>query len=294
MSLQDLDDPERTSAHLATVSGLPEEDCLAALRELKAQLQQESPNATGFQGFGYEIATDMGSLFSSATVAPHTSMDSANLNINSDTDYPLASFSDNLDSSNHVSNIYARILDDWNQWYIPPEPAFCQNTENWSASMTAEGTGVGEPDQLEVLPDSSDFFTLNDMPPNPNKPEQEPVPVSQSLNCNELWYVSSDISDVYIKSDEINRERLQACPNAQNGEFDLDGLCQELTKKAKCSGVGPVVGELDFDTILSKFMGKDVSKARTAARPGVEIRQDDENATNNGITRSQNGSLRCT
>lgn len=55
------------------------------------------------------------------------------------------------------------------------------------------------------------------------------------------------------------RERLQACPKAQNGEFDLDGLCSELTKKAKCSGSGPVVAETDFDSILRKYMGKEAA-----------------------------------
>jgi hypothetical protein len=38
LSVQDLDDPERLAAYLATVCGLPEEDCLVALRECETQL----------------------------------------------------------------------------------------------------------------------------------------------------------------------------------------------------------------------------------------------------------------
>ncbi|KAM0740773.1 hypothetical protein ACQRIT_005957 [Beauveria bassiana] len=70
-------------------------------------------------------------------------------------------------------------------------------------------------------------------------------------------------------------EKLQECPQAQTGDFDLDGLCSELTKKAKCSGNGPVVGEVDFDNILKKFMGKaatsDITSACVADKLGIEV-----------------------
>ncbi|RSL75923.1 hypothetical protein CEP51_010425 [Fusarium floridanum] len=88
-----------------------------------------------------------------------------------------------------------------------------------------------------------------------NSIDDEPLK-KQNMNCNQLW------------------EKLQACPKAQNGEFDLDGLCSELTKKAKCSGTGPVVAETDFDTILKKYMGKDVSSSCVAHTLGVEIETD--------------------
>ncbi|KAI1039484.1 hypothetical protein LB505_002710 [Fusarium chuoi] len=88
--------------------------------------------------------------------------------------------------------------------------------------------------------------------------DDEPLK-KQNMNCNQLW------------------EKLQACPKAQNGEFDLDGLCSELTKKAKCSGTGPVVAETDFDTILQKYMGKDVSSSCVAQQLGVEIKSSDPN-----------------
>lgn len=73
---------------------------------------------------------------------------------------------------------------------------------------------------------------------------------------------------------------MQSCPKAQNGEFDLDGLCSELTKKAKCSGHGPVVGEQDFDTILQKYMGKDVSSDCVANQLGIEVNR---NIKPNGV-----------
>lgn len=79
---------------------------------------------------------------------------------------------------------------------------------------------------------------------------------------------------IYTNSDD--REKLQNCHKAQSGEFDLDGLCSELTKKAKCSGNGPVVGETDFDTILKKYMGKEVSSNCMAEKLGIEVNSDEK------------------
>ncbi|KAF9876263.1 transcription factor PAP1 [Colletotrichum karsti] len=63
----------------------------------------------------------------------------------------------------------------------------------------------------------------------------------ENYNCNKIW------------------EKLQDCPSVQSGEFDLDGLCSELQKKAKCSGQGPVVSETDFQSVVNKWMGKDAA-----------------------------------
>jgi len=136
----------------------------------------------------------------------------------------------------------------------------------------------------------TDFFTPYNMAPTSNfgslnngQQHQEPAKPSlmdkieaqkndydeglvakkDSMNCNQIW------------------ERLQECPKAQSGEFDLDGLCSELTKKAKCSGNGPVVGETDFDTILKKYMGKDASSDCVASKLGIEINRD---AKPNGVS----------
>ncbi|OAA70240.1 Transcription factor PAP1 [Cordyceps fumosorosea ARSEF 2679] len=115
----------------------------------------------------------------------------------------------------------------------------------------------------------ADFLTPFNTAPNPNltrktnlmaeidaqqKAVEDDVPViGKNRRAHEIW------------------EKLQECPKAQSGDFDLDGLCSELTKKAKCSGSGPVVGEVDFDTILKKYMGKDVASECVADKLGIEV-----------------------
>jgi AP-1-like factor len=85
-------------------------------------------------------------------------------------------------------------------------------------------------------------------------------PTQQSnMHCTQIW------------------DKIQSLPKAQSGDFDLDGLCSELTKKAKCSGHGPVVGETDFDTILKKYMGKEVSSNCVASSLGIEVSRDQQN-----------------
>ncbi|KAL6803807.1 PAP1 domain-containing protein [Trichoderma sp. SZMC 28012] len=112
----------------------------------------------------------------------------------------------------------------------------------------------------------ADFFTPYNIAASPNLPKKtnlideidakqnadDDVTTKSNMSCNQLW------------------ERLQACPKAQNGEFDLDGLCSELTKKAKCSGSGPVVAERDFDSILKKYMGKEAADC-SAEKLGISL-----------------------
>jgi AP-1-like transcription factor len=50
---------------------------------------------------------------------------------------------------------------------------------------------------------------------------------------------------------------LQACPKVKEGEFDLDLLCKDLQKKAKCSETGAVVNESDFNHIMNQYVGSD-------------------------------------
>ncbi|KAI0540252.1 transcription factor PAP1-domain-containing protein [Xylaria digitata] len=57
------------------------------------------------------------------------------------------------------------------------------------------------------------------------------------LTCNNIW------------------EQLQGCPKVQAGDLDLDGLCSDLQKKAKCGGTGAVVDEKDFKAVMSKYLG---------------------------------------
>jgi len=131
-------------------------------------------------------------------------------------------------------------------------------------------SGLGYDDLFNDSFVDADFLTPYNVPmptqaPKKNLIEQidaqqdacdDEIPKKSSMNCSQIW------------------DKLQALPKAQNGEFDLDGLCSELTKKAKCSGSGPVVGEADFDTILKKYMGKDVSANHMASSLGIEVKGD--------------------
>lgn len=140
----------------------------------------------------------------------------------------------------------------------------------------------------------ADFFTPYNTATTPNMPKktniideidakknEDDLAKDPNMNCTQIWYDSPEVSR---NSDEIlttsSREKLQNCPKAQSGEFDLDGLCSELTKKAKCSGNGPVVGENDFDSILTKYMGKEVTSDCMANKLGIEI---DRNTASTGL-----------
>lgn len=85
--------------------------------------------------------------------------------------------------------------------------------------------------------------------------EDDAAPGSQLLKYNEVW------------------EKLQNCPKARTGDFDLDGLCADLQKKAKCDGTGPVVSEADFQHAVKKYLCKEekVAAAVDAAAKQVGI-----------------------
>lgn len=107
------------------------------------------------------------------------------------------------------------------------------------------------------------------------------VAAQKNMNCNQIWYVPRPMSSTQNRElTPAHREKLQSCPKAQTGEFDLDGLCSELTKKAKCSGSGPVVGEVDFDSILKKYTGKDVDANCVANSLGIEVDRQGQVKTN--------------
>ncbi|KAH8666382.1 transcription factor PAP1 [Xylariales sp. PMI_506] len=72
------------------------------------------------------------------------------------------------------------------------------------------------------------------------KEDEEPAVLNVNgklLTCNNIW------------------ERLQNCPKVQTGDIDLDGLCSDLQKKAKCGGTGAVVDEKDFKAVMAKHLG---------------------------------------
>lgn len=96
------------------------------------------------------------------------------------------------------------------------------------------------------------------------------------LTCNKIWSVSTpgaEASETVLPSNNTNREKLQNCPKVQNGDFDLDGLCSELQKKAKCSGSGAVVDERDFKTVMRKYLGsteKEIAECEAKAKAQKE------------------------
>jgi AP-1-like factor len=116
----------------------------------------------------------------------------------------------------------------------------------------------------------ADFATPFNMAPSPNLPkkdicaeldarkENEDTIITtvngKLLTCNNIWYV---IMNRFLSRQNLtcNRERLQTCPKVQAGDIDLDGLCSDLQKKAKCGGSGAVVDEKDFKAVMSKHLG---------------------------------------
>ncbi|TDZ44736.1 AP-1-like transcription factor napA [Colletotrichum sidae] len=104
----------------------------------------------------------------------------------------------------------------------------------------------------------TDFVTPYNMPPTAAAPKKNLIDqIDAAKNADD------DVVKEAVKAENYNCnkiwEKLQNCPNVQSGEFDLDGLCSELQKKAKCSGQGPVVSETDFQTVVNKWMGKDAA-----------------------------------
>lgn len=120
----------------------------------------------------------------------------------------------------------------------------------------------------------ADFTTPFNVAPSPNPPkktdllaeidarkEKEDTIVAdvngKLLTCNNIWFVPVPSPDAFISSVLIpSREKLQNCPKVQAGDIDLDGLCSDLQKKAKCGGTGAVVDEKDFRAVMTKHLGE--------------------------------------
>jgi AP-1-like factor len=122
-----------------------------------------------------------------------------------------------------------------------------------------------------ALPDFNSPFNMAPSPAPPKKDlvaqiddkqneDEEVVPgedKSSLLTCNTIWYVYSTRSPMlFHNANIIIRDRLQACPKVKDGEFDLDLLCKDLQKKAKCSETGAVVNESDFNKIMKSYADK--------------------------------------
>ncbi|ROW06636.1 hypothetical protein VPNG_06721 [Cytospora leucostoma] len=86
--------------------------------------------------------------------------------------------------------------------------------------------------------EGDDLLARIDAAKNEDSTELVQTNDGQLLTCNKIW------------------EKLQDCPRVQSGDFDLDGLCSDLQKKAKCSGSGAVVDESTFKNVMQKYLGK--------------------------------------
>lgn len=83
---------------------------------------------------------------------------------------------------------------------------------------------------------------------------------SRMLTCNTIWYVAKESKPNPYEMLTYYRDRLQSCPKVKDGEFDLDMLCKDLQKKAKCSETGAVVNESDFNKIMKSYVNKGENK----------------------------------
>jgi AP-1-like factor len=104
--------------------------------------------------------------------------------------------------------------------------------------------------------------------------DETPTP-GKLVDCNAVWYVSTDYEEVHTRhshTDKYNREKISNCPNAKSGDFDLEGLCADLQKKAKCDGNGPVVSEADFHSALKKYLCKDEAAADRVAAAAMQTK----------------------
>ncbi|PSR79207.1 transcription factor PAP1-domain-containing protein [Coniella lustricola] len=97
-----------------------------------------------------------------------------------------------------------------------------------------------------------DLMSQIDAAKNDDQTELVQTEDGKLLTCNKIW------------------EKLQNCPSVQSGDFDLDGLCSDLQKKAKCSSSGAVVDERTFKTVMKKYLGKDVECPEEAAQRAKE------------------------
>lgn len=100
-----------------------------------------------------------------------------------------------------------------------------------------------------------DLMSRIDAAKNDDATELVQTTDGQLLTCNKIW------------------EKLQSCPKVQNGDFDLDGLCSDLQKKAKCSGSGAVVDESTFKKVMQKYLGK-TDKEMEEGCPGEKLKME--------------------
>lgn len=130
------------------------------------------------------------------------------------------------------------------------------------------------PFNMEPSPASHKKDLVQQIDEQQNAGDEEVVPAedtSKLLTCNTIWYDDSQISSParppavdLLSTNAGFRDRLQQCPKVKEGEFDLDTLCKDLQKKAKCSETGAVVNESDFNNIMHSYSQKQLLNGKIA------------------------------
>ncbi|KAK4219971.1 PAP1-domain-containing protein [Rhypophila decipiens] len=110
-------------------------------------------------------------------------------------------------------------------------------TTPYNLPITSPGATKKGTDLIAQIDAAKEGDDVSPPPPATVTHSSYPVTSQNLLTCNKIW------------------ERLQNCPKVQSGDFDLDGLCSDLQKKAKCSGSGAVVDEKDFKNVMNKYLG---------------------------------------
>ncbi|KAK8014485.1 hypothetical protein PG990_007781 [Apiospora arundinis] len=101
----------------------------------------------------------------------------------------------------------------------------------------------------------ADFITPYNMAPSPKVPKKNICAEIDARKEDEDTIVATENGKLLTCTNIW--EQLQNCPKVQSGDIDLDGLCSDLQKKAKCGGTGAVVDETDFKAVMKKHLGSE-------------------------------------
>ncbi|KAI9894485.1 MAG: DNA-binding transcription factor yap1 [Vezdaea aestivalis] len=103
--------------------------------------------------------------------------------------------------------------------------------------------------------------------------EVAPAAPEEMLKMNQIWFVAQDAPHAggdcknhmrEFLADRRSRDTINRDAKVQSGECDIDNLCKEMTKKARCTESGLKVPKKDVDELLKKgtngmFAGGNVS-----------------------------------
>lgn len=126
------------------------------------------------------------------------------------------------------------------------------NLFNWSYLTTGFTPAIQKANPLE----QADLFSAGIDSGN------VPVQTTQTtMGCGALMYVPRNARQSEDSDADIDRNQLSQRKDFQDGSFDIDGLCEELKKKAKCTGGGVSIEQSDIDEALKRRQGQQQSQA---------------------------------